>query len=99
MLFISFSFNGAKITKLLHTHFKLYGLFFLILSFVLTDRINFTLLLYLKFSGVEEIFVFITILKCELLDPVSYSTVHKEAVPLSLQAVSVLTVVMTALSS
>jgi hypothetical protein len=28
MLFISFSFNGAKITKLLHAHFKFYGLLF-----------------------------------------------------------------------
>jgi hypothetical protein len=28
ILLISFSFNGAKITKLLHAHFKLYGLLF-----------------------------------------------------------------------
>jgi hypothetical protein len=44
---------------------------FLILSFILTDRMNFTLLLYLKFSGVEEIFVFMAILKCKGLDPIS----------------------------
>ena len=31
ILLISFSFNGAKITKLLHAHFKLYGL---ILNFI-----------------------------------------------------------------
>jgi hypothetical protein len=44
---------------------------FLILSFILTDRMNFTLLLYLKFSGVEEIFVFMATLKCKGLDPIS----------------------------
>jgi len=72
MLFISFSFNGAKITKLLHTHFKLnYMVSFLILSFILTDRMNFTLLLYLKFSGVEEIFVFMAIFKCKGLELIS----------------------------
>jgi hypothetical protein len=71
----------------------------LILSFILTGRINFTLLLYLELSQVEEIFVFMTILKCKGLDPISYCTVYKEAVPLNRQAVSVLTVVMTALSS
>jgi hypothetical protein len=71
----------------------------LILSFILTDRMNFTLFLYLKLSGVEEIFVFMAILKFKGLDPISYCTVYKEAVPLNWQAVSVLTLVMTALSS
>jgi hypothetical protein len=71
MFFISFSFNGAKNKRIYCTHILNYMVSFLILSFILTDRMNFTLLLYLKFSGVEEIFVFMAILKCKGLDPIS----------------------------